>query len=244
MNKKIENSQQTKWKGIVTVKKPHRKLRKKEDFEKTSTLIPKVLKNQKSKIKKFRKELKKKKEKVYVEEISINIELVKIKKYLKKKGITSVWHFTDRSNLQSIMKHGILSLKKIEKQKIKVELTGADLLSHSLDHYNGLDKYVHLAFMKDHPMYHIAKSRQSIIDPIWIEIDISVLFEKNTLFCDRVANDNTAKLFKLDKIKKKIDFETMLFSPIFDEYKEARKAEILVLEHININKILGVYNGR
>jgi hypothetical protein len=131
-----------------------------------------------------------------------------------------------------------------KKAKWVLEHTGADTLSHSLDKHKGLDQYIHLSFIKDHPMYHIAKSRQSIIDPVWLEIDISVLFEKNTLFCDKVANDSTAKLFKIDKIKKKIDFDTMLFSLIFDEYKEARKAEILVLDHISSDKILGVYNGK
>jgi hypothetical protein len=215
MTKKIENVQQTKWKGIVTIKKPQNLSKEKKNNEK-----------------------------VYPQKDSNKTNFEKIRKYLKKRGITSVWHFTDRSNLTSILKYGILSLKKIKQKNIMLEHTGADTLSHSLDKYKGLDQYIHLSFIKDHPMYHIAKSRQSIIDPVWLEIDISVLFEKNTLFCDKVANDSTAKLFKIDKIKKKIDFDTMLFSLIFDEYKEARKAEILVLDHISSDKILGVYNGK
>jgi len=229
MIRQANNVQKTKWKGIVTIKKLNSVSIKDEYVEKKSVLNQNVLQNN---------TLKKKKEK------QVDIKLEKIKKFLNKKGITSVWHFTDRSNLKSIMEHGILSLTKIEKQNIKVEFTGADSLSHSLDHYNGLDKYVHLAFIKDHPMYYIAKNRRSIFDPIWIEIDISVLFEQNTLFCNKVANDNRAKLFKFDKIKKKINFDKMLFSPIFDEYKEARKAEILVLDHISPDKILGVFNGK
>jgi len=33
-----------------------------------------------------------------------------LKETLEEFGITSIWHFTDRSNLESIEEHGLLSL--------------------------------------------------------------------------------------------------------------------------------------
>ena len=165
----------------------------------------------------------------------------KVKKLLKNYGITSIWHFTDKSNVESIMEHGILSLKKLETLKIDVEYTGASADSHNIDHYRGLDKYVHLAFINDHPLYYVALKEKRVLEPVWIEIDISVIFEEQTLFCDRVANDNSAKQFTIDQIEKRINFDTMVNNKIFDKYKEARKAEILVLNNIEPEKILGVY---
>jgi len=166
-----------------------------------------------------------------------------VKTFLDQYNIKSVWHFTDQSNIESITKHGLLSLHKLRQQHIDVEYTGSSKESHMIDRYKGLDKYVHLSFIQDHPLYYIALNEERIIDPAWIEIDISVIFEETTLFCDKVANDNTARLFKLNKVSQKIDLDTMINHPIFDEGKEARKAEILVFDRISPDKILGVYDG-
>ena len=167
-----------------------------------------------------------------------------IKDILLSYGITSIYHFTDKSNLSSIEKYGIQSLKNIITKNISVNRFGADTLSHNLDKYKGLDKYVHLSFIKDHPMYYVAKERGSIIEPVWIELDISVLFKTNTLFSDSIANRNNANIFKLDEIFNFIDFKTMLHSNDFYLKKEARKAEIMAYESISLNKILGVTYGK
>jgi len=42
------------------------------------------------------------------------------------------------------------------KQRIKVSRYGASESSHRQDIQKGLDKCVHLSFIKDYPMYHIA----------------------------------------------------------------------------------------
>lgn len=166
------------------------------------------------------------------------------KELLNKYGITSIYHFTDEENLTTIEKFGIQSLSNIEKNNIQVAHYGAESLSHSLDKKYGLDKFVHLAFIKDHPMYHVAKQRGNIINPIWIEIDISILFNSTTLFCDKVANQNNAKLFSLKEIENFINFGTMLYESDFSTRKEARKAEILVLGNIETSLIKGISDGK
>ena len=92
-------------------------------------------------------------------------------------------------------------------------------------------------------MYHIAKKRGSIQEPIWIELDISILFDENTLFSDNVANRNNANIFKKDSLLENIDFNTLVYEKDFNRKKEARKAEIMVLNSINTDKILGVTYG-
>ena len=162
-------------------------------------------------------------------------------KYLNSKGINSFWHFTDKSNLESIKKYGIQSLKNIKEKQIKVNRFGANTLSHDLDMHLGLDSYVHLAFLNDHPMYHIAKKDRRIQVPIWLEIDINILFSKDCCFCPTVANKNNARPYSFDRIME-LDFDKMNHND-FNIRKEARKAEILVKDNIEIKFIKGAYYG-
>jgi hypothetical protein len=171
-----------------------------------------------------------------------------IKQTLESYGITSIYHFTDKANLKTIEQYGLQSLRNILTQNIPVKHFGAEELSHMLDERRGLDKYVHLAFIKDHPMYHIAKSRGNLIDPVWIELDSSILYDTNTRFCDKVANQNRAKIFSIDAIPNKIDLsmltkEGRLSSEEWKIRKEIRKAEIMALNCIPTNKIKGITYG-
>ena len=167
-----------------------------------------------------------------------------IRETLENYGITSIYHFTDKSNLEMIEKYGIQSLRNIFNFDIPVKHFGAEELSHNLDKRTGLDKYVHLAFIKDHPMYHVAKRRGNIIEPVWIEIDSSILYDENTLFSDKVANSQEANIFRIDRILDFIDFDTILSEEYSFNRKEARKAEIMVFDSISINKIKGITYGK
>ncbi len=172
-----------------------------------------------------------------------------IKKTLENYGITSLYHFTDKENLTSIEKYGLQSLSNIIKLNIDVKHFGAEELSHKLDKTKGLDKYVHISFIKDHPMYYISKSRGNLKNPVWIEFDASILYEKTTLFCDTVANSTNADIFRIDKILDKINLEILtnnkfLSGEEFNIRKNVRKAEIMVLDSISINKIKGITYGK
>lgn len=172
-----------------------------------------------------------------------------IKETLENYGITSIYHFTDEANLQTIEKYGLQSLKNILKLDIDVKHFGAEELSHILDERRGLDKYVHLSFIKDHPMYYIARSRGNLINPVWIELDSSILYEESTLFCDKVANQNGAEIFSIDNILEKIDLDILfddrkLYGEEWKLRKEIRKAEIMALNSISIDKIKGITYGK
>lgn len=167
-----------------------------------------------------------------------------IKMDLERYGISSIYHFTDKANLKTIERFGLQSLKNILSLQIDVKHFGAEELSHNLDQRKGLDQYVHLAFIQDHPMYHVAKRRGNIIDPVWIEIDCSVLYDEDTLFCDKVANQTNAHIFRIDNVMQNIDFNTMIYGRDFYLKKEARKAEIMIYDSIHPNKILGVTYGK
>lgn len=166
-----------------------------------------------------------------------------IQEILNRNRITSIWHFTDRSNLESIAQNGLLSLSSIIEQGVDVSRYGASASSHSQDKRKGLDKFVHLSFVKDHPMYHIAKWDGRIVDPIWIEIDTSILNDDNTLFSNMLANTYNATIFQSEDLERMIDFEKILYKNHSYARKEARKAEIMVSNQINIEQFKGVHNG-
>ena len=157
---------------------------------------------------------------------------------LRNNNISSLWHFTDRSNVASIMENGILSLKKIHENNVEA-CFGADELSHFLDQGRGLDAFVHLSFMNDHPMYHVALSRGSIANPVWIEIDISILDDREAVFSPEVANKNGAKIYRMDKVDEKINFNKM-YHRDFDIRKNARKAELMIFGKIKKKYIVSI----
>ena len=76
---------------------------------------------------------------------------------LKEGKITKLYHFTDRDNLESIIKHGgLYSWKDCEDKGIKIAKPGGSGTSRSLDQRDGLQYYARLSFVPDHPMMFVA----------------------------------------------------------------------------------------
>lgn len=141
-------------------------------------------------------------------------------------GIECLWHFTDKSNISSIRQCGLLSLARLRASNIQVNF-GANDLSHKLDEHYGLDRYVHLSFVQDHPMFFVINK-----DLVWIRVSLSVLFLPDVMVSSEVANKNHARLWPASKVLEVINFDSM-FGEDFDRAKEAKKAEILVPDHID-----------
>ena len=172
-----------------------------------------------------------------------------IQNTLSHYGIKSIWHFTDLSNYESIKKNGVLSLRNIINQKIDVSCFGANSLSHNLDMQKGLDKFVHLSFIKEHPMQYIKTRDGEIPNPIWLEIDASVLFKENAIFSNEVANKHGAKIYDIDDLKKYMDLDvlwgrTNWRDPEIQQRRKAAKyGEIMIENKIRLEDIIGVSNG-
>ncbi|SFV58484.1 hypothetical protein MNB_SV-9-1104 [hydrothermal vent metagenome] len=164
-----------------------------------------------------------------------------LKETLEFYGITSIWHFTDESNLDSIKKHGLLSLALLTQKNIDVPCYGADELSHYLDKNKGIDKYVHLSIIPSHPMQYIKTRDGDIPNPVWLEIDVSVLFEKESLCCNQIANKTNVSCYNIDKIAEVIDLKRLLNRPA--QTDPIKRAQLLVANKIEYTKIKGIYNG-
>jgi hypothetical protein len=165
---------------------------------------------------------------------------------LAKYNIEHVWHFTDRSNLESIERHGgILSRAELNDRGIAIPNPGGNDWSYSEDKRLGLDKYVHLAFIQNHPMLYIARSEERISDPVVLKIDGKVLLSPGVRFCAGIANKSGAIILDREDACTSIDFE-VLFRYIDWRVPEnqqrrtnAEKSEILVPDFVPADMIVG-----
>ncbi len=168
----------------------------------------------------------------------------KFKEILNRYGITKFYHFTDRSNVASIIANrGLWSWASGKDQNIIVSRSGGSALSHSLDSNDGLDKYVRMSVCRNHPMMYQAISEGRISDPIVLEIDTDILYIDGNIFSDRNANRNDAQKGCSFEHFINIHFQTALCRSQFDVEESERvyyQAEILVKDYIPLHYILNL----
>lgn len=168
---------------------------------------------------------------------------------IEKYKIECVWHFTDKSNLDSIKEHGLLSFAELEERGIKIPCPGGNDWSHNADKMKGVHKYVHLSFVRNHPMLYLKKMSGEIKDPVNIKIDTRIILVPETCFCTDVSNKNGVDILTSEQAVEKIDFDVLFTymnwndSDIHARRKSAEKAEILIPREIPKKYILEYING-
>lgn len=165
---------------------------------------------------------------------------------LKEGRISKLYHFTDRDNLESIIKHGgLYSWKDCEDKGIRIAKPGGSSTSHSLDQRDRLEYYARLSFVPDHPMMYVAMNDGRISNPVVLEIDLEAALWEDTLYADRNMTKNGANVGgTLDDLKA-IHFELFRGGRYFDmsdENKMFYKAEVLVKHFIPLNYITNIDN--
>ena len=173
-----------------------------------------------------------------------------MKALLVKHGVDGVWHFTDQSNLQSIIDNkGLFSLVETESRGIKIPAPGGNDWSHAADKIYNVDNYVHLAFLDDHPMLFHTRSDGRTPNPIWLKINIDILDVPGVHYTNDVSNKVGTPLLTPEMALGKIDLEAM-FTYMDWKNPEVRqrrnlalKSEILIPRSIPLEMILGKKNG-
>lgn len=160
-------------------------------------------------------------------------------------GKSCIWHFTDKSNLESIKVHGLLSWSALVNKGVLPSAPGGNEWSHDADKRASVDDYVHLAFTQGHPMLYIAQKDGRIKNPIWLKICLDVLDFPGVRFTKEVANKAGVALLDNDEAKEAIDLEAMLKYIDFKvpgnqiRKREAEKGQVLIPGHIPIHLISG-----
>jgi len=167
-----------------------------------------------------------------------------MRKEVKKYNIKRIWHFTDKSNLSMIVKHGgLLSLQQIREKDIRISAFGGNEWSHEADETKGIDRYVHLCFVDDHPMLFKARKEGRINNPVWLAVKSDVMFLEGVRFTTDISNKSGVDILSPEEAVEEIDFD-ILFTrtnwsdpEINKKRQRALKSEILVPNFLSIDFI-------
>ena len=166
------------------------------------------------------------------------------KAVLDRHGITKLYHFTDRDNLESIIANGgLYSWADCDNRGITIAKPGGSSQSRSLDRRDGLQNYVRVCFTRQHPMMFVAMNDGRISNPVILEIDLDVVFWKGTMYADRNATKNGARIGSDINALKRIHFQSVKADKHFDldvDEQPFFQAEILVPNCIPLEYITNI----
>lgn len=169
-----------------------------------------------------------------------------LKNIIEEKGVKKLYHFTDRDNLESIIKNGgLYSWADCDEKGISIPKPGGGDLSRSLDVRDGLQHYARVSFVKDHPMMFVAMNEQRISNPVILEIDPEVILWQDSLYCNMNVTRNDANYGGTVEHLKQIHFDTVLKQNYFDlaeEEKPFYNAEVMVKNFIPLQYIMNIGN--
>ena len=168
------------------------------------------------------------------------------KAILDKNGIKKLYHFTDRENLESIIKNGgLYSWADCDQRGIKIAKPGGSQSSRDLDSRDGLQNFVRVSFVKEHPMMYVAMNDGRISNPVIMEIDPEVVYWENSKYADRNATKNGARVGDDVDAFNRIHFNSVKASKHFDLDLDEQmffQAEVLVKNHIPLSAIKNIGN--
>lgn len=168
------------------------------------------------------------------------------KAILDQHKIMKLYHFTDRDNLESIIKNGgLYSWMDCERKGININKPGGGDLSRSLDLKDNLQDYVRVSFTREHPMMYVAMKEERISNPVILEIDPEVIYWSETKYADSNATRNDARVGKRFDDFKSIHFSSVKFHKHFDLPEEEQpyfQAEVLVKNFIPLECIKNIGN--
>ncbi len=168
------------------------------------------------------------------------------KTILDQHKIVKLYHFTDRDNLDSIIKNGgLYSWMDCERKGIKIAKPGGDQLSRDLDRRDDLQHYVRISFTTQHPMMFVAMRDGRVSNPVILEIDPEVIYWQDSKYANMNATRNGANRGNTLEDFKKIHFQSVKARSHFDLAEEEQpyfQAEILVKNFIPLEFIKNIGN--
>lgn len=168
------------------------------------------------------------------------------KKLIEQHHITTLYHFTDRENLDSIIKNGgLYSWADCEQKGISISKPGGSLDSRNLDKRDNLQNFVRVSFVREHPMMYVAMNDGRISNPVVLEIDPEVIYWQDSLYADRNATKNGALVGSSIDDFSQLHFNSFKAKKHFDLDADEQKfyqAEVLVKNHIPLQFIKNIGN--
>lgn len=168
------------------------------------------------------------------------------KKLIEQHHITTLYHFTDRENLESIIQNGgLYSWTDCEQKGISISKPGGSMSSRDLDRRDNLQNFVRVSFVREHPMMYVAMNDGRISNPVVLEIDPEVIYWQDSLYADRNATKNGAHVGSSIDDFSQLHFNSFKAKKHFDLDADEQKfyqAEVLVKNHIPLQFIKNIGN--
>lgn len=168
------------------------------------------------------------------------------KKLIEQHHITTLYHFTDRENLESIINNGgLYSWADCEQKGISISKPGGSMDSRDLDRRDILQNFVRVSFVREHPMMYVAMNDGRISNPVVLEIDPEVIYWQDSLYADRNATKNGAHVGSSIDDFSQLHFNSFKAKKHFDLDADEQKfyqAEVLVKNHIPLQFIKNIGN--
>lgn len=167
--------------------------------------------------------------------------------YIQKYDIRFLYHMTDLINLNSILKHGILSHNEAHKRG----LVGADISNQGVQDRRStklinripLHDYVNFYFQPKNPMLSVKRDVQRSI--VFLGAEPTLLLKPSTVFSDGNAGANPGKThfwtgtYELDRLPWDI-----IDAPYWNDVEDGKRikcAEILVYPKVEVESILKIF---
>ena len=130
---------------------------------------------------------------------------------LRAKGIKTLYHFTDQSNVASIRIHGLMSASTLVTNSIASTMN-SDEASRQLDAKAGLENYVRLSFCEKNPMLYVSLNEGRISKPVMLQVRLEALAKNGVLFSDCNATRLDASvsedpIVRFDVVKAKTQYD-------------------------------------
>ena len=165
---------------------------------------------------------------------------------LDQHGIKKLYHFTDRDNLESIIKNGgLYSWGDCEEKGISIAKPGGGSLSRDLDRRDHLQHYVRMSFTTQHPMMFVAMQDGRLSNPVILEIDPEVVFWKDSNYANMNATRSGANIGGTIEDFNQIHFQSVKARKHFDlpdDEQPYYQAEVLVKNFIPLEYIKNIGN--
>jgi ssDNA thymidine ADP-ribosyltransferase, DarT len=148
------------------------------------------------------------------------------------------YHFTDTRNLALIRQHGLLSRAELNRRAIDIPAPGGNLWSIEADARRGMDAFVHLCFLSEHPMEYQARQDGRIQQSFFLQIKPEVILLPGVQMSPGVANKSGAVALPPEKMLPQLDLEVIYTKTdwkqksVQERRMAAKKYELLVPTHV------------
>jgi ssDNA thymidine ADP-ribosyltransferase, DarT len=132
---------------------------------------------------------------------------VRIEDYVAQTGARHIYHFTSTANLPLIRQRGLLSYQRMRALGMTPPIPGGSTASRVTDDRKGLDRYVHLCFLDNHPMEYV--SRERLGETRFLKVNVRVLSRPGVLGCSKLANSRDAILKPIEQVLDDISLEAL-----------------------------------